>query len=1034
MGGILKQSTAVTLRIGPFLDKTDGVTEETALSLAATDIQISKNHAAYANKNDATAPTHDSDGWYTCALNTTDTNTLGHLQVKSHDSATHLPVWHDFTVLPANVYDSLVAGSDNLEVDTTLIEGADATNTINTEVDTALTDIGLDHLVSASVTGTDVTDNSIVARIVSKSATADWDDFVNTTDSLQAIRDQIDTQLPDVVSLANINAEVDTAITDAGLDHLVSASVTGTDVADDSIVAMLVSASATADWDDFVNTTDSLQAIRDRGDAAWTTGAGGSDRLLMVDTTIATLSSQTSFTLTAGSADDDAYNNCTIVIEDVATSTQKAVGLISDYTGSTKTVTLKYDPGIFTMAATDKVYILAENSLKSTDQNRQLDVTTTGAAGIDWGNVENPTTAVDLSATDIQLCDTITTYTGNTVQTGDNFARLGSPAGASIAADIAAVKTDTAAVLVDTADMQPKLGTITDLGGGATIGDNLSDMAGSTFSSATDSLEAIRDRGDSAWTTGAGGSDRLLMVDTTIATLSSQTSFTLTAGSADDDAYNNCTIVIEDAATSTQKAVGLISDYTGSTKTVTLKYDPGIFTMATTDKVYILAENSLKSTDQNRQLDVTTTGAAGIDWGNVENPTTAVDLSATDIQLCDTITTYTGNTVQTGDNFARLGAPAGASVSADIAAVKSDTAAILIDTADIQPKLGTLTDLGGGATVADNLSDMAGATFATGTDSLEAIRDRGDAAWTTGAGGSDRLLMVDTTIATLASQTSFTLTAGSADDDAYNNCTIVIEDAATSTQKAVGLISDYTGATKTVTLKYDPGIFTMATTDKVYILAENSLKSTDQNRQLDVTATGAAGIDWGNVENPSTAVDLSATDIQLCDTITTYTGNTVQTGDSFARLGAPAGASVSADVAAVKTDTAAVLVDTADMQPKLGTPAGADMSADIAAVKAETALIVADTNELQTDWADAGRLDAILDNAAALMTTQLTEAYAADGTAFTPAEALFMIHSALTEFSISGTTITCKQLDGTTTAMTYTLDDGTNPTSRTRAT
>lgn len=35
---------------------------------------------------------------------------------------------------------------------------------------------------------------------------------------------------------------------------------------------------------------------------------------------------------------------------------------------------------------------------------------------------------------------------------------------------------------------------------------------------------------------------------------------------------------------------------------------------------------------------------------------------------------------QTGDNFARLGAPAGASVSADIAAVKVDTAAILVDT------------------------------------------------------------------------------------------------------------------------------------------------------------------------------------------------------------------------------------------------------------------------------------------------------------------------------------------------------------------
>lgn len=80
-----------------------------------------------------------------------------------------------------------------------------------------------------------------------------------------------------------------------------------------------------------------------------------------------------------------------------------------------------------------------------------------------------------------------------------------------------------------------------------------------------------------------------------------------------------------------------------------------------------------------------------------------------------------------------------------------------------------------------------------------------------------------------------------------------------------------------------------------------ALRPTTAGRTLDVTATGAAGIDWGNVENPTTAVDLSGTDIQLCDTITTYTGNTVQTGDSYARLGAPSGASVSADIADVPT-------------------------------------------------------------------------------------------------------------------------------------
>jgi len=73
---------------------------------------------------------------------------------------------------------------------------------------------------------------------------------------------------------------------------------------------------------------------------------------------------------------------------------------------------------------------------------------------------------------------------------------------------------------------------------------------------------------------------------------------------------------------------------------------------------------------------------------------------------------------------------------------------------------------------------------------------------------------------------------------------------------------------------------------------------------LDVTATGAAGIDWGNIENKTTANDLSATDIQLVDTVTTYTGNTVQTGDTYALAnGATGFAAIDTVVDAVKVTT-----------------------------------------------------------------------------------------------------------------------------------
>ena len=67
-------------------------------------------------------------------------------------------------------------------------------------------------------------------------------------------------------------------------------------------------------------------------------------------------------------------------------------------------------------------------------------------------------------------------------------------------------------------------------------------------------------------------------------------------------------------------------------------------------------------------------------------------------------------------------------------------------------------------------------------------------------------------------------------------------------------------------------------------------------------------------------------------------------------------------------------------------------------------------------------------------TTTIAEAYAADGAAGTPAQLLYLIQQAITEFAISSTTKTIKKLDGSTTAATETLDDATSPTSITRAT
>jgi len=71
-----------------------------------------------------------------------------------------------------------------VDANTTQIEGSDATD----QIDARLAAIGLDHLLAAAVVGADVTDNSVIAQLVSASATADWDDFDNTADSLEALQ------------------------------------------------------------------------------------------------------------------------------------------------------------------------------------------------------------------------------------------------------------------------------------------------------------------------------------------------------------------------------------------------------------------------------------------------------------------------------------------------------------------------------------------------------------------------------------------------------------------------------------------------------------------------------------------------------------------------------------------------------------------------------------------------------------------------------------------------------------------------------
>lgn len=123
----LRQSTASQeILLGPFVDSTDGNTAETALTIANTDILLFKAGATtLAGKNSGGA-THISGGYYGATLDATDTDTLGNLEIDVHVAGA-LAVKREYVVLPAKVYDSLVLGTDNLEVDLVLVGGSAAT-------------------------------------------------------------------------------------------------------------------------------------------------------------------------------------------------------------------------------------------------------------------------------------------------------------------------------------------------------------------------------------------------------------------------------------------------------------------------------------------------------------------------------------------------------------------------------------------------------------------------------------------------------------------------------------------------------------------------------------------------------------------------------------------------------------------------------------------------------------------------------------------------------------------------------------------
>ena len=135
----LRTNTDTIITVGPFIDDTDGVTLKTGLTISGERITfaidsnsgsaptLSINNltaASTGTSNDLTYLTGASAAMMQLELSASNTNYLGRAILSITNSASHCPVFHEYTILPAVVYDAMIANSDLMQVDLTQIAGA----------------------------------------------------------------------------------------------------------------------------------------------------------------------------------------------------------------------------------------------------------------------------------------------------------------------------------------------------------------------------------------------------------------------------------------------------------------------------------------------------------------------------------------------------------------------------------------------------------------------------------------------------------------------------------------------------------------------------------------------------------------------------------------------------------------------------------------------------------------------------------------------------------------------------------------------
>ncbi len=204
------------------------------------------------------------------------------------------------------------------------------------DLQTATQSVTVSSLGAGVITATSIASDAITAAKVASDVTTEIQSGLATASSIVSIANAI-TALPDE---AAITSAVEAATPGAGFFGGAEAPI------------------ADAVWNEARTGHTTSGTFGGYLDAAISGISVGANPNVILSAEIATVGSQTSFTLATGADFNDAYNGQAIVLYDDSNNDYPSVRTVSDYVGATKTVTLSSAPD-FTLGTDDSVAIFA---------------------------------------------------------------------------------------------------------------------------------------------------------------------------------------------------------------------------------------------------------------------------------------------------------------------------------------------------------------------------------------------------------------------------------------------------------------------------------------------------------------------------------------------------------------------------------------------------------------------------------------------------------------------------------------------------